>query len=184
MSRFSHYDTDEERLPSGMERIGYDADTQTYTYRDARGKIYEGAPGAEYGHLSPTGGDDDGEGAPFISPGSGGARPPQQWEHERDSWRAAWAPLLNFFLLVALFLAGVGWLLYGRDGGEARVQCGLGEKSWKIHKGNTCWELAQGSGIEVDRLKEMNPGMDCDRLRPGSTICLPDEHKKEVGDST
>lgn len=35
----SRYDSDEERLPEGMERIGYDADTETYTYRDADGSI-------------------------------------------------------------------------------------------------------------------------------------------------
>lgn len=51
MGRWSHLDTDEERLPEGMSRVGYDADTQVYTYRDAAGEYWEGAPGVQYGKL-------------------------------------------------------------------------------------------------------------------------------------
>ena len=35
-----------------MRRIAYDADTQIYTYRDADGSLWEGAPGARYGPLT------------------------------------------------------------------------------------------------------------------------------------
>ncbi len=52
MGRWSHLDSDEERLPSGMTRVGYDADTQVYTFRDASdGSYWEGAPGCRYGKL-------------------------------------------------------------------------------------------------------------------------------------
>lgn len=51
MGRWSHLDTDEDRLPDGMTRVGYDADTQTYTYRDADGSLWRGAPGVQYGKL-------------------------------------------------------------------------------------------------------------------------------------
>ncbi|KAK0701317.1 hypothetical protein B0H67DRAFT_595831 [Lasiosphaeris hirsuta] len=53
MGRWSHLDTDAERLPHGMRRVGYDADTQTYTYADdtAGGAVYHGVPGARYGTL-------------------------------------------------------------------------------------------------------------------------------------
>ncbi|KAK0718450.1 hypothetical protein B0T26DRAFT_331658 [Lasiosphaeria miniovina] len=51
MGRWSHLDTDEERLPPGMTRVGYDADTQIYTYRDTDGSIWEGVPGSQYGTL-------------------------------------------------------------------------------------------------------------------------------------
>ena len=37
MSRFSRYDSDEERLPEGMTRVGYDADTQVTTFQDVDG---------------------------------------------------------------------------------------------------------------------------------------------------
>ncbi|KAK4114401.1 hypothetical protein N656DRAFT_767371 [Canariomyces notabilis] len=42
---------DDERLPEGMVRIGYDADTQIYTFRDADGSLWEGEPGCRYGKL-------------------------------------------------------------------------------------------------------------------------------------
>ncbi|AEO58170.1 hypothetical protein MYCTH_2305349 [Thermothelomyces thermophilus ATCC 42464] len=51
MGRWSYLDSDEERLPEGMVRVGYDADTQVYTYRDSDGSYWEGAPGARYGKL-------------------------------------------------------------------------------------------------------------------------------------
>ena len=35
---------DAERLPSGLERIGYDSDTQVYTFRDSEGNTYESEP--------------------------------------------------------------------------------------------------------------------------------------------
>ncbi|KAK3331708.1 hypothetical protein B0T19DRAFT_85709 [Cercophora scortea] len=51
MGRWAHLDTDEERLPDGMTRVGYDADTQVYTYRDTDGSYWEGAPGSQYGRM-------------------------------------------------------------------------------------------------------------------------------------
>ncbi|KAL2022537.1 hypothetical protein VTK56DRAFT_5144 [Thermocarpiscus australiensis] len=51
MTRWSHYDSDEERLPEGMTRVGYDADTQTHTYRDTDGSYWESSPGSRYGTL-------------------------------------------------------------------------------------------------------------------------------------
>lgn len=51
MGRWAYLDTDKERLPEGMTRIGYDADTQVYTFRDATGSLWRGAPGCRYGKL-------------------------------------------------------------------------------------------------------------------------------------
>lgn len=54
-SRFAEYDTDEDNLPQGMTRIGYDADTETYTFSSADGSIWEGSPGSRYGNLTRVG---------------------------------------------------------------------------------------------------------------------------------
>ncbi|MCJ1294175.1 hypothetical protein MMC34_005732 [Xylographa carneopallida] len=51
MGRWSQYDEDDYRLPVGMQRVDYDADTHTYTYQDTDGSYWEGAPGARYGSL-------------------------------------------------------------------------------------------------------------------------------------
>lgn len=46
---------DASRLPEGFERIGYDADTQVYTFKSPEGELYESAPGNRYGELWPVG---------------------------------------------------------------------------------------------------------------------------------
>jgi hypothetical protein len=46
---------DASRLPEGYERIGYDADTQVYTFKSPTGELYESEPGNRYGELWPAG---------------------------------------------------------------------------------------------------------------------------------
>lgn len=45
---------DSIRLPEGMKRIAYDADTRVYTFRDRDGTLYGGSPGEDYGVLTPV----------------------------------------------------------------------------------------------------------------------------------
>lgn len=47
--RWAHLDSDDER--TGMTCVGYDADTQVYTYRDGNGSLYETPPGSRYGEM-------------------------------------------------------------------------------------------------------------------------------------
>ncbi|KIJ61009.1 hypothetical protein HYDPIDRAFT_31709 [Hydnomerulius pinastri MD-312] len=54
MGRFSQFDEDSYRLPEGVKRIAYDADTQRYSFRDRSGQLYQGAPGEVYGELKPV----------------------------------------------------------------------------------------------------------------------------------
>ncbi|KAF8211067.1 hypothetical protein K438DRAFT_1569303 [Mycena galopus ATCC 62051] len=53
MGRWTQYNEDSTRLPVGMKRIGYDADTARYTFCDREGKVYMGPAHEEYGLLSP-----------------------------------------------------------------------------------------------------------------------------------
>lgn len=48
------FDEDSIRLPEGMKRIAYDADTRIYTFRDQYGALYRGSPGEDYGVLTPV----------------------------------------------------------------------------------------------------------------------------------
>ncbi|KAL2752956.1 hypothetical protein ACRALDRAFT_213277 [Sodiomyces alcalophilus JCM 7366] len=52
MTRWSHLDSDRERLPDDLVRIGYDADTQQYTFQGSDGSIWEGPSGSSYGNLT------------------------------------------------------------------------------------------------------------------------------------
>ncbi|KAJ6622809.1 hypothetical protein B0H10DRAFT_881106 [Mycena sp. CBHHK59/15] len=53
MGRWTQYDEDSYRLPEGMVRTGYDADTGRYTFQDRIG-TYEGLPGSKYGLVYPV----------------------------------------------------------------------------------------------------------------------------------
>jgi hypothetical protein len=53
MGRWTQYEEDEYRLPEGVTRIAYDADSCCYTFRDRRGMLYQGPPGEAYGTLRP-----------------------------------------------------------------------------------------------------------------------------------
>ncbi|KAF8638375.1 hypothetical protein AX16_010522 [Volvariella volvacea WC 439] len=54
MGRWTQYEEDAHRLPHGMKRVGYDADTRVYTFQDRDGRYYHSAPGEEYGILRPV----------------------------------------------------------------------------------------------------------------------------------
>ncbi|PNY29021.1 Peptidoglycan-binding LysM [Tolypocladium capitatum] len=175
MSRYSHYDTDEERLPEGMTRVGYDADTQVYTFQDSDGSCWESAPGCRYGRLSRVGDGPSGDAAdaasdsePFLAP----AQPQMSWRHDL-------MPLLNFGVLVGLCLLLLFWYLHwsaGSHGGSEtpKAQCGLGSAPYAVRAGDTCWAIADRTGISVEELMERNAGLDCDKLGVGSKICLPE----------
>ncbi|KAI0351310.1 hypothetical protein OH77DRAFT_1429843 [Trametes cingulata] len=55
MGRWTQYDEDSYRLPAGMVRIGYDADTGQYRFRDRDGSVWDGPSGSEYGPMRQVG---------------------------------------------------------------------------------------------------------------------------------
>ncbi|KAI0118750.1 carbohydrate-binding module family 50 protein [Nemania sp. FL0031] len=175
MARWSEYDTDEERLPEGMQRIGYDADTQVYTFRDAQGGIWESAPGNQYGQLRRVqyyGDHDDEEShsSPTQPLTYGGAGEPPQ-----GSWRQEMMPLLNWFLLVGLFLLVILWFISGGSKRSTEVvrSCADDAMPYKIRAGDTCWAIAEARSVSLDDLLAKNEGLDCDKLDVGETICVP-----------
>ncbi|KAK7042234.1 hypothetical protein R3P38DRAFT_310837 [Favolaschia claudopus] len=52
MSRWTQWNEDLTRLPEGVTRIGYDADTARYSFCDREGNLYLGPPHEEYGFLT------------------------------------------------------------------------------------------------------------------------------------
>ncbi|EIW81974.1 hypothetical protein CONPUDRAFT_164672 [Coniophora puteana RWD-64-598 SS2] len=50
-NRFTQHADDSARLPEGMRRIAYDADSERYTFRDHSGQLYQSHPGNTYGEL-------------------------------------------------------------------------------------------------------------------------------------
>lgn len=203
MPRYSSYDSDDERLPEGMRRVGYDADTQTYTYRDSDGSLWEGPPGARYGHLTqvasapklPSHNDDDydhdddddenhppppydeeaPDSQPFLNPYTHTtARAQHQHQQPSRSWRQELMPLLNFFLILGLFLLGVFWYMHIMAGKTPEAPpCEDPSVPYVIGRGDTCWAIAKDHGLSVDDLLRGNKGISCDNLQTGTVICLP-----------
>lgn len=180
MSRFSRYDTDEERLPEGMTRVGYDADTQVYTFQDSDGSYWESAPGSQYGRLTRVGSgpaddgdDDDDDSDPFLA---------GQASAQKVSWRHDMMPLLNFGVLVGLSLLVLFWFIGRKPPGE-KLEIVTCEHSVMIKENDNCWDIAQVNGMTVDEITSLNVGLDCSKLVVGHTICLqrePDDNLKET----
>ncbi|KAF8178157.1 hypothetical protein K438DRAFT_1844678 [Mycena galopus ATCC 62051] len=55
MGRWTQYEEDASRLPEGVKRIGYDADTARYKFCDCDGNLYLGPPHEDYGSLTLVG---------------------------------------------------------------------------------------------------------------------------------
>lgn len=206
-SRYAEYDTDEERLPEGMQRVHYDADTQVYTFRDADGSLWEGPPGCRYGHLTkvsnapkppqdlanidveaadghdndqPPSYDESESAVPLINHAlytNGAAHAESgegRWASDMSKhWRAELMPLLNFFMILALFLVGIFWFLGWMSKGTNLSRCDAGSHAHRIQQGETCWSIAQMHDIGVDKLTGANEGLDCSLLKIGSIVCVP-----------
>lgn len=217
--RFST-DGDNSRLPDGMTRVAYDADTQIYTFRDAAdGSLWESPPGCEYGHMTRVAGapklpsveidieagpdhhhhdadanDDDAppsydeseSAIPFLDHTAYTSREDQQGQRRYGlwgggaggnsmarHWRSELMPLLNFFMILALFLIGLFWFLGWMTSSHNLSTCPPGSHAHQIQKQETCWSIAQMHEIEVDQLRDANEGIDCDLLRVGGMICVP-----------
>jgi len=111
-----------------MRRVGYDADTQTYTYQDVDGSLWEGAPGARHGKLIQIQGPSPARETP--SPGTKDD-PPRQSSDQRPTRRFVnfgqidhnedppvvrhedWRMLAPFLLIVCLVLLLVWHMLSG-----------------------------------------------------------------------
>jgi LysM domain len=157
MSRFSQYDSDSERLPEGMTRVGYDADTQTYTYKDSDGSYWEGPAGARYGRLRRV--DVQCEMQPL--------------DIEQDRKRT-WRYMKPFFVLCGLFLLAVFWFLnHASSAPIVAVSCGEDSFVHIVKSGESCWAIAERYGISLETIRQNNVGLDCDKLQVGQDICVP-----------
>jgi len=151
-----------------MQRIGYDADTQTYTFRDASGAIYESESGNRYGELWPAG----------QRPQRGPSTVEYYDAQIRKSNRESIKMILPFALLVLVsllllfrFLGGAG---ANADLGE-QTHCAEGYGSVQVVKKDTCYKIGKAHGLGVEELLGLvgNEKIDCDHLRIGQTICVP-----------
>ena len=162
-------DEDSDRVPEGMMRVGYDADTQRTIYRDASGALYESAPGARYGELTPVGQESN------ESP----ERTEERNRAVEKGNREAVRMMLPFALVVVVFMLLLFKLVdrgTPADKPDADVlDCGENNHQTQIVKGDTCWKMAQRYSLGVEELLGLggNGRIECEKLRVGQGICVP-----------
>ncbi|TDL28090.1 hypothetical protein BD410DRAFT_713127 [Rickenella mellea] len=186
MGRWTQYDEDDYRLPEGMKRVGYDADTQRYTYKDQQGATWIGPEGSQYGddheELVVDGTNEVDLEASAPSRGDGyqpmatedvsepdGSAPPRL-RLNASPYRA----LLPFFLIVLAFLLLVIRLV-SPPSLEEKVppMCPEGSHRYGVKSGDSCWAISQEYGTSVESLRRANPDLDCNALRPEQWLCVP-----------
>ncbi|KAF7307581.1 Peptidoglycan-binding domain protein [Mycena indigotica] len=179
MGRWSQQDEDSERLPAGMTRIGYDSDTQRYYFRDRNGSVWQGAQGAEFSEMTrvdgPSGYDtnEDLEAAPRRSDGY---QPLATDSSARLSpaYSSAYRTLFPFFLLIGVVLLLIWRLILSPGLAAPKNPCPDPEtRRYTVEPGDSCWEIAKANGVTLEQLRRANYGLECERLIPGSTMCVP-----------
>ncbi|KII94214.1 carbohydrate-binding module family 50 protein [Plicaturopsis crispa FD-325 SS-3] len=190
MGRWTQYDEDEYRLPSGMKRVGYDADTSQYFFRDTSdGSLWRGAQGAEFGEMTkvedgrgPIGSveeeGNDLEGAPRrgdgYSPLATDLRSPARYMTGGNG--AAYRTMFPFFLIICVVLLLVWRLVVYPSFVPSRPPpspCPDSSTPYRIHAGDTCWEISRAHGVKLEQFMAANVGLECDRLAVGARVCVP-----------
>lgn len=193
---------DNERLPEGFSRTGYDADSERYTFLGPDNQHYESEPGNRYGKLWPAGehqaklqaasdlARQSSTSSTRVKPGDSPTTRQRglsifdeieadQAALKKDNKEAV-RTMLPFALLILVAMILLFKLLYrsGADsadhGHKQIVHCRQGSHEVQVLKGDTCWAIAESYGMGVDEFLGLygNEALDCDRLSIGQKICL------------
>lgn len=184
MGRWTQFDEDDYRLPEGMRRIGYDADTGRYYFRDGNGGVWKSEEGSDYGELTKVSelpssiagsnvmDDGDVEAASTHSNGYHLLNTDPNSTMARNLNSSAYRTLFPFFLIIAVVLLLV-WRLVLSPGLSTRESDCSHAQAYTVQLGDSCWDVARAHNISLDDLRVLNPKLQCEPLIPGSTICLP-----------
>ncbi|KIK68583.1 carbohydrate-binding module family 50 protein [Collybiopsis luxurians FD-317 M1] len=179
MSRWSQYDEDDARLPEGMQRVGYDADTGRYYFRDGGGSTWQSSEGARYGRLTRVSNgpaQEDLEAAPTRADGyqplATDNNRPLAFRNQVNT--NSYRTLFPFFLLIGVFLLVV-WkymITYGYSAPQDPCPSNA-TFPYMVEPGDYCWTIATTHNCTLEELEQLNPTVDCNTLRPGAVVCLP-----------
>jgi hypothetical protein len=86
----------------------------------------------------------------------------------------AYRTLFPFFLLIAVILLLMYRVVIAPAAAAQRSDCPGGDTvtHW-IQPGDSCWSVAKDNGYSLEVFMKDNPKLDCERLMPGMTVCLP-----------
>jgi hypothetical protein len=170
---------DGDRLPEGMERTGYDSDTGRYYFRDRDGSTWQGPEGAEYGELtriSEGSAQEDVESGPTRADGyrplATDSNRPIAFRHHVNA--NDYRTLAPFFLLIGVVLLIVWKFVFSYEWPVPQDPCPANATTpYMVEPGDYCWVIARAHNCTLEELQILNPDMDCNILRPGTVICLP-----------
>jgi len=150
---------DDRRLPEGMKRVGYDADSGKYLFRDKDGSLWEGQEGARFGEMTRVSDsrtathnsdEDDMENgsvrASGYAPVSGSA---DGTAYPRYSTGSPYRVMFPFFLIIIVVLLLV-WRVVVSPGlvPVKYPMCPEGSSRVTIVAGDTCWRIAEAPGVD------------------------------------
>ncbi|KAF8215657.1 carbohydrate-binding module family 50 protein [Mycena galopus ATCC 62051] len=182
MGRWTQQDSDESRLPAGMERIGYDSDTGRYYFRDQSRSVWQGAQGAQFSQMTRdppavAGGsrDEDVEAAPRRADGYQALATDANGSYNASTNASAYRTLFPFFLLIGVVLLLVWRLILSPGLAPPKNPCSPDATKYLVEPGDSCWEISRTHGCSLDDFMELNKKINCDALTPGTTVCLPSQ---------
>ncbi|KAF9078825.1 hypothetical protein BDP27DRAFT_1310237 [Rhodocollybia butyracea] len=177
MSRWSQYDEDSYRLPEGVQRIGYDADTGRYIFSSG-GSTLQGPQGARYGEMTRVSGSEaqnDDEEAPTRADGyqplATDNNSPLAFRSDVNS--NAYRTLAPFFLLIGVFLLLVWKLIYSGYKTAPNPCPEHATIPYMVEPGDECWGIAHTYKCSLEELELLNPNVCGAGLRPGMVVCVP-----------
>jgi hypothetical protein len=92
---------------------------------------------------------------------------------QMDGNNEAWRMMLPFFLMVAVFLLLVFYILTPSMSRTPGIACTEHSQPYTVQPGDSCWKIATDHSISVEDLLSFNLGTDCTRLEVGKEICVP-----------
>jgi len=199
MGRWTQYDEDDYRLPEGMKRVGYDADSGRYYFRDSDGTLWRGAEGVEFGEMKRV------DNLPSSIAGAEGDTEDRRAEdleaspHTRNGGYqllsddhsrltdqpprvnvGSYRTLFPFFLIIVVVLLLIWRLILSPGLSTPAKKCPEGTSSYWAQPGDSCWEVSQEHRWSMDKFKEANPKVVCDPLMPGTALCLPPSKERRL----
>ena len=81
--------------------------------------------------------------------------------------------LYPFFLIIAVVLLLIWRLIVSPTLYPGPSQCPPETALYYVQPGEYCWKIAKMHSVTLERLQELNPKVQCDKLMPGTSLCLP-----------
>ncbi|KAL0952080.1 hypothetical protein HGRIS_008716 [Hohenbuehelia grisea] len=95
----------------------------------------------------------------------------------RQNLGAAYRTIMPFFLMIGVVLLLVWRFIVAPTVVDPKPLCGEGQLQYLVQPGDSCWEISRAHGLPLEELQRLNSEVHCDKLLPGTALCLPQPPK-------